>query len=129
MYCCNPNTVVNVETYLGRNGNVVYQVQPGDNWGIISERTGVSYNELRAANPKVGEGFDAGIVLNAPRVQQAQISLSQSAGNAEPNFNQQLNISMGPKIPELLKNHINAMDIGLQSVPGLEQSFGLKYSR
>ncbi len=68
VYFCDKNTIVNVETHLGIDGKVVYRAQPGDNLGIISRRTGVSYNDLRAYNPGVGEKFNAGteIRYNVP---------------------------------------------------------------
>jgi len=132
VYFCNPDTVVNVETSLGINGNVAYQVQPGDNWGTISERMGVSYDELRAANAKVGESFNEGIILNAPRGRvQEQINFlggGQSASSAELNFNQQLNLGGSPKIPDMLNNHVNSMGIGLKDISDLQRG-GLQYHR
>jgi LysM repeat protein len=94
VYTCNPNTVVNVETHLGMSGDVVYKVQPGDDWGTISKRTGVPYDELRANNKNVGEGFNPGMTINYPKHQllDAQV-INNTTGKSQGNPDFQYNTS------------------------------------
>lgn len=54
-YACREGTVVQVPVTTDENGNVTYFVQKGDNWDIISTRTGVPIETLWANNKKLAD--------------------------------------------------------------------------
>lgn len=54
-YTCSERTVVNVPVRTDANGNISYIAQEGDNWDLISARTGVPIETLWANNKKLAD--------------------------------------------------------------------------
>ncbi|MBT8236617.1 MAG: LysM peptidoglycan-binding domain-containing protein [Bacteroidia bacterium] len=119
-----PDLEISTENY------VFYEVKPKQTIYSLTRQLKVSYDELKALNPGLLDGLQAGMVLKLPIKKSLELDVKNSLVLDRIDLLDSINVNINPKILVMLPFRLNRLNVQerTNSAKAIEKSNAMKYS-